>query len=351
MFCSCHIGARGGDREWPVLEQFENSTTSILIDADQESMEQLKEKRGSKNNEFIFSYVMGDRDGDCQLYHTLSPYLTSALRPMELAEDWNLFWFGTDYVLKEAVAVIKKESLKQRALDKLYLSDLKHVPRPDFLSIDTQGSELDIIKGSGLILDENIIGIMSEVEFHRLYEAQPLFGDICEYLQDRDFFFVGFNGMQQVTPYRYSLGLRGKGFDYTANALFLKRPDTVFSESYEKTIKLAFCATIYGAFEITWRCFDLLNSISFFETFNPASIQEIFLLELKNAYKNTPTVLPPSIKEEIEGESSKQKLDDIDLDKSEVFNILQKYGLNEQANSLNENYKKAFQHLKNTIKL
>jgi len=349
MFCSCHIGARGGDREWPVLEQFEKSTTSILIGADQESMEKLKEKRGPKNNEFIFSYVMGDRDGDCQLYHTLSPYLTSALRPMKLVEDWNLFWLGTHYVLKEAVAVIKKESLKQRALDKLYLSDLRHVPRPDFLSIDTQGSELDIIKGSGKILDENIIGIMSEVEFHRLYEAQPLFGDICKYLQDKDFFFVGFNGMIQVAPYRYSLGLRGRGFDYTANALFLKRPDTTFSESYEKTLKLAFCASIYGVFEITWRCFDLLNSTSFFETFNPASIQEIFLLDLKNAYKNSPKILPPSIKEELEGESVEQKFEAIDLNKSEIFNVLQRYGLNEQANSLDENYKKALQYLKNSV--
>lgn len=350
MFCSCHIGARGGDREWPVLEQFENSTTSILIDADQESMEHLKENRGSKSNEFIFSYVMGEKDGDCQLYHTLSPYLTSALKPMELLEDWNLFWFGTDYVLKEAVAVIKKESLKQRALEKLYLTDLKHVPRPDFLSIDTQGCELNIIKGSGFVLNENIIGIMSEVEFQRLYKEQPLFGDICKYLHDKDFFFVGFDGMLQVTPYRYSLGLRGRGFDYTANALFLKKPDTAFSESYEKTMKLAFCATIYGVFEITWRCFDLLNSISYFETFNPASIQEIFLHELKNAYKNSPIVLPPSIKEEIEGSGSNQKLKAIDLKQTEIFNVLQKYGLNEQANLLNENYKKAFQHLRNTVK-
>jgi len=28
MFVSCHIGARGGDRGWHVLEQFENTTTS-----------------------------------------------------------------------------------------------------------------------------------------------------------------------------------------------------------------------------------------------------------------------------------------------------------------------------------
>lgn len=187
---------------------------------------------------------------------------------------------------------------------------------------------------------------MSEVEFHKLYEAQPLFGDICEYLQDRDFFFVGFNGMQQVTPYRYSLGLRRRGFDYTANALFLKRPDTVFSESYEKPIKLAFCSTIYGAFEITWRCFDLLNSISFFETIDPTSIQEMFMLDLNNAYKSTLAIFPPSIKEELEGISVKPHVESMDLNNSEIFCVLQKYGLNEQANSLNENYRKALQHLK-----
>lgn len=126
----------------------------------------------------------------------------------------------------------------------------------------------------------------------------------------------------------------------------MKKPGTVFSEGHEKTLKLAFCASIYGVFEITWRCFDLLNSTSFFETFNPASIQELFMLDLNNAYKSTLPIFPPSIKEELEGISVKPHVESMDLNNSKMFCVLQKYGLNEQANSLNENYRKALQHLK-----
>ena len=50
MLVSCHIGAPGGDRRRPVLEKIDNIITSTLIDADLESIEKLKEKRGSKNS-------------------------------------------------------------------------------------------------------------------------------------------------------------------------------------------------------------------------------------------------------------------------------------------------------------
>ena len=56
----------------------------------------------------------------------------------------------------------------------------------DYLKIDTQGSELDILKGS-LDLLETITGIEVEVEFAELYKNQPLFEEVHTFLKENKF--------------------------------------------------------------------------------------------------------------------------------------------------------------------
>ncbi len=53
----------------------------------------------------------------------------------------------------------------------------------DFIKIDVQGAELDVFKGATKALD-NVVFIVSEVEFIPLYIDQPLFGDVCKYLTE-----------------------------------------------------------------------------------------------------------------------------------------------------------------------
>jgi hypothetical protein len=65
---------------------------------------------------------------------------------------------------------------------------------------------------------------MVEVEFHPLYKNQPLFGEISRFMSERGFWFVGFNTILDLAPYRYPIGLRGKGFNLTGNAFFIKSP-------------------------------------------------------------------------------------------------------------------------------
>ena len=54
--------------------------------------------------------------------------------------------------------------------------------RVDFIKLDTQGSELDILHGAGSLLD-NCSGLQLEVMFSPLYEGQPLFADVDAYLR------------------------------------------------------------------------------------------------------------------------------------------------------------------------
>lgn len=57
----------------------------------------------------------------------------------------------------------------------------------DFLELDTQGTELDILTGAQSLLDGSIVGLQVEVEFAPLYVGQPLFGDVDSFLRARGF--------------------------------------------------------------------------------------------------------------------------------------------------------------------
>lgn len=77
------------------------------------------------------------------------------------------------------------------------------VDHVDVIKIDTQGSELSILKGADHTL-EHVSAVEVEVEFNPLYEDVPLFGEIDKFLRDRGFVLWRFRDMahyaQEGTP-------------------------------------------------------------------------------------------------------------------------------------------------------
>jgi FkbM family methyltransferase len=76
--------------------------------------------------------------------------------------------------------VLRSEEVKTVRLDDV--EDL-HV---DFIKLDTQGSELEILRHGTRKLRDTVV-IECEVEFIPLYHSQPLFGDIQVFLRDQGF--------------------------------------------------------------------------------------------------------------------------------------------------------------------
>ena len=66
--------------------------------------------------------------------------------------------------------MIEVESCSDTTLDELSLT-------PSYIKIDTQGSELDILKGSTNSI-RFALALQIEVEFEALYADQPLFPQI-----------------------------------------------------------------------------------------------------------------------------------------------------------------------------
>jgi FkbM family methyltransferase len=99
----------------------------------------------------------------------------------------------------------------------------------DLMKLDSQGSELDILKGSIHSL-KGCLAIEVEVEFIELYEGQPLFGDISNFLLKHGFEFYDF-----LTEYRYGRKeLNCKGQLAFADALFLRPVESLRNFSIDK---------------------------------------------------------------------------------------------------------------------
>jgi len=161
-----HVGARGNPvRGWG------KEVTVIGFDADCNEADRLQKKY--PNHKF-FGETLGSDDGIHDLFITESPACTSLLEP--LPRNWE--FAGR----KGRAKVIKIEGVKTRTLDSWCK---EHEIYPDFLKIDVQGYELNILQGYKDI--NRVAGIETEVFFHYLYLGQDLFYKTYRYLEQRGF--------------------------------------------------------------------------------------------------------------------------------------------------------------------
>lgn len=125
-------------------------------------------------------YALGAADGE-GLLHVNRERGTSSL--YEPNREWlERFPNAARYDVVTTVPV------PVRSLDRLVADPEVRMPRHiDFMKIDTQGSELDILKGAQQTLQCRGVAIEVEVEFAPLYRKQPLFRDIDAWMHSHGF--------------------------------------------------------------------------------------------------------------------------------------------------------------------
>lgn len=124
--------------------------------------------------------------------------------------------------------VEKVEEMSAITLDSAIASRVKS----DFLKIDTQGSELDILQGAAETL-QSCLGVEAEVEFREMYELQPLFGDLAKYMLDNGFEFIDFVAFGKWERSRPD-GLRTfLGELIHADALFMRSPESAVALAHK----------------------------------------------------------------------------------------------------------------------
>ena len=97
------------------------------------------------------------------------------------------------------------EILRTAAIETRRMDDIPDCPAGDYLKLDVQGAELDVLRGATKSLASAVV-IELEAEFVPLYENQPLLGDIHTFLASHGFMlhkFIDLSG-RAFRPWRYT---------------------------------------------------------------------------------------------------------------------------------------------------
>jgi hypothetical protein len=106
----------------------------------------------------------------------------------------------------------------------------------DFLKLDTQGSELEILRSAPRRLD-GIAAVEVEVEFLPLYQRQPVFSDVDRDLTARGFRLFDLNRV--YWRHLEGMSFSGRGQLVFADALYLKSAEWVFDLPVNAARRLA----------------------------------------------------------------------------------------------------------------
>ena len=118
------------------------------------------------------------------------------------------------------------------------LNEILTCPRADYIKIDVQGSELDILR-NGLEKCSDALVIETEAEFIPVYKDQPLFGDIQIFMREIGFSFHKFINItgRSIMPFRTENIFSTISQALWADAIFVRDFPNFNSYSNEQLIK------------------------------------------------------------------------------------------------------------------
>lgn len=162
------IGSRGGSLE--VVQKYSDFFETIMCEPEKKEAENLR-KQGFK----VIDKPLFRESTEVPFYETRMPDASSIYKPHGPYMDFYnpdptyLFLYDTVKETTMTCSTISQE------LSKLKVLEL------DFLKIDTQGSELDILMGLG---DYQPLIIITEIQYLPMYDDMPNAYKVCQYFFD-----------------------------------------------------------------------------------------------------------------------------------------------------------------------
>jgi len=202
------VGCRWGFADtWEALG---NRCEIVGFEPDTAECQKLREHYHDRPWVRIVPHALGAARGDGTLYVTREPACSSVYPPIEEVVD--------RHPRLEPQRLVRTEPLELITLDEWCAENaFEHV---DFVKLDTQGSELDILRGAKRAL-KSVSIVQTEVEFNPMYEGQPLFGDVDRFLRDRGFVLWHLDNMSHHRQHGVRVGLRPAAhvYDFDASRL------------------------------------------------------------------------------------------------------------------------------------
>ena len=166
------------------------------------------------NTFLLIDKLLYSNEVEVDFYHTNFSHCSSIYKPSQS-------FINRYEKLRDSFDVNQTKRYKTTTLDNLKLDGVSYI------KIDTQGSELDILKGAQKTL-ENAIALEIEIEFDKFYEDQPLFDEIFKFMHNKGFELIDFTHFSRIRADSDSLN-RGKLV--SADAVFFKKPEFLIGEN------------------------------------------------------------------------------------------------------------------------
>ncbi len=172
-----HVGAHEGQEVYDYLQAFPD--VQINLFEPQINLFEKLEKQFIKHQQVnLFNFALGSENGKSSMYISNNKGLSSS------------FYKPKDHLFEhpEVNFELNKLNFDIKVLDEQKIFNI------DLLNIDTQGYELEVLKGSVKALSDNVKYLILEINKKELYEGCPL-------VQDLDKFLNNFNFVRTDTHY------------------------------------------------------------------------------------------------------------------------------------------------------
>ena len=228
-------GARGSlDEPWASINQ--KSLKVIGFEPDEKECERLNSLSANRH---YFPVALWSKEGELDINITQVPSCSSVYKP-----NFNLIkryeknnW--EPRLIKNSV------SFKSSTLDKILGGNNTYC---DFLKIDTQGAEYEILKGAENCLNDNIFAVLVETWTAEVYKGQHLTGEILQLMSKNGFSLFDINiaaAWQRKTSDRIKHA--GKRQIIGLDLLFLKTPpEESWFKNHTKLVKAVALSETYG---------------------------------------------------------------------------------------------------------
>jgi len=174
-------------------------------------------------------HALHNRTGEGTLFITASPRFSSLLEPNQKTIEKFPYWNVNGAEIKHSLQVEDRVPVPVTTLDDV-VEDKFYVKHIDYLKLDTQGTELDILQAANKLLDQHKVSVIKcEVWFQSYYKNQPLFCDIDSFLRKKGFRFLDYypvNDYSKVNTIRPA-PYNDRGMLYFSDAYYCLNTDEI----------------------------------------------------------------------------------------------------------------------------
>lgn len=170
-----HVADVGAAQGIPAhLRVLERSAQWYLFEPHPESADALERALGGGSQVRVIRSALSARGGTRTLYLTNAPTGSSLLRP---GSEYGLAYSTPEYFFPCREAKVETRSIAAAL-------DAAQTARLDFIKLDVQGAELEVLSGFDAPRLAQLLGVETEIGMLGAYHEQPGYGAVARFLDD-----------------------------------------------------------------------------------------------------------------------------------------------------------------------